>query len=72
MITGTTQFSQSEQVLAEDLSGLDPIISASFTKCIARACTGTGAAPLSITNSTWTNDALFQQTLAIFESFKLN
>ena len=72
MVTGTSQFTQGEAVAATDLIGLDPVISAVFTKCTSQACTGTGALPLSISNSTWTNAAIFQQTLAIIESFKLN
>ena len=72
MITGTTQFAQGQAMSAIELSGLDPIISASFTKCTSQSCTGTSASPLSINNATWTSAAIFQQTLALFESFELN
>jgi len=72
IVTGSTQFSKSEVISANDLSGLDPIISAAFVKCVTQACTGSGAVPLSINSGAWVNAAIFQQTLAIFESFKLN
>ncbi|HUC87757.1 MAG TPA: hypothetical protein VMR95_01230 [Candidatus Binatia bacterium] len=72
IITGTTQFTQNEALSADDLSGLDPIISAAFTTCTTQTCTGTGAAPLSITSSDWASGSIFQQVLAVFESFQLN
>ncbi len=72
MITGTTQFPQGQQLSSALLTGLDPIISATFTACNNQACTGTGAVPLSITNTEWTNGAIFKQVLAVFESFQLN
>ena len=72
MVTGTSQFTQGQAVSVSSLIGLDPVISAVLTKCTSQACTGTGAVPLSISNSIWTNTAIFQQTLAVFESFKLN
>ena len=72
MITGTTKFAQGAAVNPAPLTGLDPIISASFVSCSTSSCTGSAAKPLSITNTTWTNETVFQQTLAIFQSFKLN
>lgn len=72
IITGTTQFTQGQAVSAALLTGLDPIISATFSKCATTACTSTGAVPLSITSATWTNTALFQQVQSIFASMKLN
>jgi hypothetical protein len=72
IITGTTQFSQNQAIAADDLAGLDPIISAAFTTCTTQACTGTGAAPLSITSTDWSSGSIFQQVLSLFESFQLN
>lgn len=72
LITGTTQFTAGEAVTASDLSGLDPIIAATFSKCTTQACTASGATPLSITSGTWTNTSVFQQVQALFTSMKLN
>lgn len=72
MITGNTQFAKGQLVQAAALSGLDPIISATFTKCLTSACTGSDAVPVGITNTLWQNDAIYQSVLSIFQSFKLN
>jgi hypothetical protein len=72
MITGGQSFTASESLNASYLSGLDPIISASFYECTTTACTGSGQTPLSITATTWQNSSIFEQVLNLFESFKLN
>ncbi|HUD05786.1 MAG TPA: hypothetical protein VMR18_02635 [Candidatus Saccharimonadales bacterium] len=72
MLTGPFQFTQDETINAADLTGLDPVISASVYACSTTACTGSGATNLMLTSSTWQNADIFQQTQSIFESFVLN
>jgi hypothetical protein len=72
MITGGLSFSQGQSISAEDVSGLDPIISANFYQCANQACSGTNQSFLSINLDTWQNTTIFKQVLAIFESFQLN
>jgi hypothetical protein len=72
MITGGLSFSQGQSISADDVSGLDPIISANFYQCAAQSCTGSNENFLSINLDTWQNASIFQQTLAIFQSFQLN
>lgn len=70
MITGLTSFSAGQTVAAASLGGLDPIISVTFYSCTSSAgssCT----TPLSISNSTWTNNATAVTALNIFESLQL-
>jgi hypothetical protein len=50
----------------------DPIITASFYACTTATCIAKSATPLGVTNSTWTNDTLFKQTLALLESLRIN
>lgn len=71
VVTGTLQFTQGQAVSASSLS-VDPIISASFYSCSTAACTGSGAQATSTTYNNWQNDAIFHQTLAVFESMQLN
>ncbi len=72
MITGGLSFTQGQTISAEDISGLDPIISANFYQCANQSCTGSNQSFLSINLDTWENTTIFQQVLAIFESFQLN
>lgn len=72
IITGGQSFTANESLNASYLSGLDPIITASFYQCTTTACTGSGETPLSITDSTWQSTQIFQQVLTLLESFKLN
>ncbi len=72
MVTGQQQFSQSENITTDELSGLDPIISAGFYSCSTQACIGNGEIPLSITMDTWQNSSPFTQVLAIIQSLQLH
>lgn len=72
IITGGLSFAQGQSISAEYLSGLDPIISASFYQCSTKSCSGSSQSLMSITSNTWQNAPIFQQVLAIFESFQLN
>jgi len=72
IITGGQSFTANESLSASYLSGLDPIITASFYLCSTTACTGSGETPLSITDSTWQSTQIFQQVLTLLKSFKLN
>jgi hypothetical protein len=71
IVTGITNFSSGDS-LAQGSISVDPIISASFDSCSTSACTGSGTAPLSITNATWQNANIFTQTLNTIESLQLN
>ncbi len=71
IVSGINQMAAGTALSSGAIS-VDPIISASFYDCASTACTGTSATPLAITNSTWTNATIFQQTLAILESLQLN
>jgi hypothetical protein len=71
IITGITKFTKSQNLSAESLGGLDPIISARFYTCAASNCTGADAAALSVTAETWQNDAPFTQVQALFNSLQL-
>jgi hypothetical protein len=72
MVTGTTAFTAGQAVTTIALTGLDPIISATFSQCANTTCSATSATPLSITSDTWQNTGVFEQTQAIFTSLKLN
>lgn len=72
IITGQQQFSQGQSIPEDDLSGLDPIISASFYSCSTSECTGSGEAPLSIAMDTWQNTSPFTQVLALMQSLQLH
>jgi hypothetical protein len=71
IVTGTTQFNAGDGLTADSFS-VDPIISASFLDCLDAECSGSGAAPLNITNDIWQNTNLFRQTLTALESLQLN
>lgn len=72
IITGIVSIAQGQAVTPDTISGVAPIISASFYACNTQACSGTGATRLSITADTWNNAALFGQIQSIFESLQLN
>jgi hypothetical protein len=72
IITGGLSFAIGQSISAEYLSGLDPIISASFYQCSTQSCTGASQGLLSININSWHNTTIFRQVLAIFESFQLN
>jgi hypothetical protein len=72
IITGGQSFPLGQAVSAEYLSGLDPIISASFYQCATQSCSGSNQTLLSITSTTWDNVSIFQQALTTLESFQLN
>jgi len=71
VVTGTTQFPQGTS-LSQASVEVDPIISASFYSCSTQTCTASGQKPVSITNDSWQNDSIFQQSLAVFQSMQLN
>jgi hypothetical protein len=72
MITGINQFAKGQGITTYSLSQLDPIIAASFYQCANQACTDTSTTPLSITSSTWENDATCKAAASIFASLQLN
>lgn len=71
LISGTTKFAKAQGISDTSVT-VDPIITASFYSCKTTSCVGSDAVRLSITNDTWLNAAIFQQTLAIFKSLQLN
>lgn len=71
IITGITKFTKGQALTTDSLGQLDPIISATFYKCLSQACEGTNAKTLSITNDTWQNADVFKQVQALFESLRL-
>jgi len=72
IITGVSSFPKDQVIVPASLSQLDPIVSARFYTCSDQTCTTASATPLSITNSTWQNDPVCMQTLAIFQSLQIN
>jgi len=72
IITGGISFALGQSISAEYLSGLDPIISASFYQCATQSCIGTSQSLLSINSNTWQNTSIFKQVLTTLESFQLN
>lgn len=72
IVTGVRAHNRGEVMNSTTLVGLDPITSAAFVKCSTPACTGTNATRLGITDTTWQNLPIFKQTLAIFESLKID
>ena len=72
MVTGGLSFSQGQSISAEDISGVDPIITANFYQCATQSCSGSSESLLSIDLNTWQNDTIFQQVLSTLESFQLN
>lgn len=72
IITGPTQFTTSQPVSTDSLSGVSPIIAASFYQCNSATCTSSDAVPMGITNATWNTGAIFLDTLNVFKSMKLN
>ena len=71
LVSGTTQFSAGQGITDTSVAA-DPIITASFYSCATAACSGAAETPLSITNDTWLNNTVFQQTLTLIESLQLN
>ncbi len=72
IITGITKFMKGQNISAESLGQLDPIISATFYHCVSESCNGTGATTVSITNDTWLNAAIFKQVQSLFQSLMLS
>lgn len=72
MITGVSSFTKGQALPAGSLGQLDPIISASFYSCSSETCTGSAAAPLSITNDTWQSQTVFTQVQSLFQSLQLH
>lgn len=72
MVTGITTFAKDQSILPISLGQLDPIVSAAFYQCTSQACSGSGASPLSLTNTTWQSSDLGKQVLQLFESLQLN
>lgn len=72
IITGVTKFTKGQALFPESMGALDPIISAAFYQCATQACTGSGATPLSISDSIWQSTNVFEQTQAIFASLELH
>jgi hypothetical protein len=70
VITGNMSYTQGQSIMNGNIS-VDPIITASFDSCSTVACNGTFD-PLSITNQTWQNDNIFQQTESLFTSLALH
>lgn len=72
IVTGVTSFAKGQPITPSNLTQLDPIITASFYKCSTKACTGSGASPMSINSATWQNDDIFKQVQNLLESLQLN
>ena len=71
LVSGHTKFAKNAGITESNIA-VDPIITANFYSCKTNACVGSDATNLSITNDTWLNSIIFQQTLAIFKSLQLN
>lgn len=71
LVSGHTKFAKNASITDSNIA-VDPIITANFYSCKTNACTGSDAINLSITNDTWLNTTIFQQTLAVFKSLQLN
>ena len=72
IITGVTKFTRGQPLLPESMGTLDPVISAAFYQCTTQACTGSGATPLSITDSIWQSADAFKQVQSLFASLELH
>lgn len=72
VITGVTAFAKDQAITSDNLSQLDPIVSARFYACSNQACATSSSASLSITNATWQNTQACMQALAIFQSLQIN
>jgi hypothetical protein len=71
LVSGTSPFPQDTNLTQSSIE-VDPIIGANFYSCSTQTCTSSSETPIAITNNTWLNSAVFQQTLAIFQSMQLN
>ena len=71
IITGISKFTKGQNMSAESLGQLDPVISARFYTC-AGTCEGSNATPLTVTSASWQNDTPFTQVLALFQSLQLH
>ena len=71
LISGVTQFAKGQSITDTSIA-VDPIIAANIYSCNTSACTGSGAVPLGITNNTWQNNNVFQQTQSLFASLQIN
>lgn len=72
VITGITKFMKGQTLTADNLSGLDPLITARFYSCRTNACDGPDALPLDLTADQWENSSLTGQVQNIFTSLQLN
>lgn len=72
IITGVSSFAKDQIITSDNLSQLDPIVSARFYACSNQTCAISSSAALSITNSAWQNTQACMQTLAIFQSLQIN
>lgn len=72
VITGVNPLAKGTVVTADTFSGVDPLVTASFSKCTTQNCTGTGTTPLGTNAAAWQTDLTFKQLQALFESFKFN
>lgn len=71
LVSGHTKFAKGASITDSNIA-VDPIITANFYSCKTNACAGSAAVSLSITNDTWLKSTLFQQTLAVFKSLRIN
>lgn len=71
LVTGKTQFTKDQSILPASVA-VDPIIAASFYHCTSSDCFGSAAVPLTITQTSWQNVSLFEQTMAILASMQLH
>jgi hypothetical protein len=72
VITGVNPQAKGVGVTADAFANVDPLVTASFSKCATQACTGADATPLSTSAAAWQTDPTFKQLQTLFESFKFN
>lgn len=72
IITGTASFAKDQVITSDNLSQLDPVVSARFYACSNQTCAISSSASLSITNTAWQNTQACAQALAIFQSLQIN
>lgn len=72
IITGISSFTAGQNLSANSLGQIDPIISARFYTCTTQTCDAASSTPLNVTNNVWQTGALFQQIQAVLASLQLN
>jgi hypothetical protein len=72
VITGVNSLAKGTAVTNDTFGSVDPLVTASFSKCTTQACTGSGMTSFSADAAAWQTDPTFKQLQALFESFKFN